>query len=53
MGEVGSLNLTELAILWLAGTVMSEVGAHNRGAFPLDKRQGPLVRKNNFALINQ
>ena len=30
----GPQHLTELTILWLASTVMGEVGAHNRGACP-------------------
>ena len=44
MGEVGSLTFNELAILWLAGRVMGEVGAQNKGTCPLDKRPGPFVR---------
>ena len=42
----------EPAILWLAGTVMAEVGARNRGHVPLAKRPRPLIRK-NILLINQ
>ena len=37
---------TEPAILWLASSVMGEVGAHNREwACPLAKRPRSLVRK--------
>ena len=49
--------MTELAILWLASTVMGEVGAHNRWvgggrSLPPAKTTRPLVIK-NIILINQ
>ena len=48
----------KLAILWLASTVMGEIGAYNMGRWwgegpaPLAKRTNPLVRKILYCLIN-
>ena len=38
-GRGRSFTFAELAILWLAGTVMGEVGAHNRGHAPWTRGQ--------------
>ena len=45
MGEVGVAKLTELTILWLASTVMGEVGAHNRGGMPPGQKAKAVGRK--------